>query len=143
METGVECVDPAAPIAVECTASQDNNGCSNVLSCPLDKKVTSIKAACNLESGSVTDAELAQVPAGNVRVVTASQNPNDGKCYVLGTAVSTGTTPVPVQITWRAFESGWPVTIPDENGVRSVNVGCIEKDSNGGDCHVRAEFTCE
>jgi len=143
IEPDVDCLDPDAPIAIECTASQDNNGCSNILSCPLGTKVSSVKAACNLESGSVTDAQLAGVPAGNVRVVKASDNVKDGKCYVLSAAVSTGTTPVPVQMTWTAVQSGRSVTIPNENGVRTVSVGCSERDSNGGDCHVRAEFTCE
>jgi hypothetical protein len=142
-ETDLACPEPGTPIPVECRATQDNNGCQNILSCPLGQKVTSVKAACNLELGSVTDAELALVPAGNVRVVRVSDIPSDGACYVLGASASTGTRPVTIQQTYNLFQSGWPVTIPLHNGVRTVNIGCKEKDSSGGDCHVRAEFTCE
>jgi hypothetical protein len=139
----------------------DNNGCSNVLSCPVGKRVVNIRAACNLESGSVSDSQLAGVPWGNVRVVKDSEtNVNNGKCYALSAAISSGTKFLPPQTTWSVLERAWhtntyplsqgpppspvevQVILPNAPGVRSVNVGCSEKDSNGGDCHVRAEFTC-
>jgi hypothetical protein len=124
-----ECVRPELgdPIAVGCQVTDDNNGCQNVKSCPLGQHVKSVTAACNLEFGSVTDTEFAQVPAGNVKVVRVSDPGSNGVCYVLGAAVASGTVRV----------------APQNPGVRSVNVACKEKDANGGDCHVRAVFTCE
>jgi hypothetical protein len=121
------CPEPGDAISVECRAEQDNNGCQNFLSCPLGQRVASVKAACNLELGTVTDADLASVPFGSVKVVTQSQNRDDGQCYVLSARRSSAGTSA--------------VTINQD--VRTVNIGCVERDSNGGDCHVRAEFTCE
>ena len=138
------CSEPGDPIAVECRANDTNNGCQNFLSCPLGQRVTNVKAACNLENGSVTDAELASVPMGSVRVTRASDPPtSNGSCYVLNASLSTGTQSITVQKTETVYNGGWANTIPLENGVRTVNIGCKEKDANGGDCHVRAEFTCE
>jgi len=137
------CPDPGRPIDVECRADQDDDGCQTFLSCPLGQTVKWVKAACNLESGTVSDRELAEVLHYDAKVVRPSDKVSDGACYVLGTTVSVGTKPIQVQQSQDIYENGWPVTVPETNGVRTVNIGCKEKDSNGGDCHVRAQFACE
>lgn len=122
----ISCPSADAPIAFECRAEGTNDGCQNFLSCPLGQKVKWVKAACNLELGPVSDQELVGVLKYDAKVTRESDNSSDGACYVLGTTVSVGTKPITIN-----------------PGVRTVNIGCKEKDSNGGDCHVRAEFGCE
>jgi len=122
----ISCPSRSDPIHFDCRTTDDNNGCQNFLSCPVGQKVKWAKAACNLETGPVTDDQLASVPPGNLKVVRRSDNLADGGCYVLGAALADGM-----------------VGVTPNPGVRTVNIACKEKDKNGGDCHVRAEFACE
>jgi len=140
----VPCPAKTDPITVECRVHGSNDGCGNFKSCPLGTKVKSVKAACNLESGPVLYSDMRDTADGTVRVVTPSTKASDGVCYVLSQSISTGGKPLVVQqqLSWEAA-NGSQIVTPTDNGVRTVNVGCKEKDKDGGDCHVRAEFTCE
>jgi len=108
-----------------CQVSGNNAGCQKVASCPTGRRLVGASAACNLEYGSVTDAELASVPAGQVGVVRASDSVSDGWCSLGDDGTASG----------RVAIDG----IADRT---SVSLACREKDANGGDCHVRAALYC-
>lgn len=113
-------------IDFECQATGDNGGCDRFIPCPDGKYMAAVTAACNLELGRVTEDELASVPQGVLSVVRASDVVSDGRCYVLGTGIASGSTTVPVP-----------------PGIIGLNFGCRERDSNGGDCHIVGKFYCE
>lgn len=118
---------PASPnlFEFECRTLNSNAGCSKRISCPAGMVVSSVKAACNLEFGDVSDAQLANTSDGVVRVVSVSDVPDDGRCQVASTAVSTG-----------------QASIQGTQGADAITLSCHEHDENGGDCHVRALVTC-
>jgi hypothetical protein len=112
-------------VPYDCSVSGSNTGCSEAPACPIGTRIAGITAACNLESGSVTDAQLASVPGNTIDVVRASDNVSDGRCWVYNTSVSSG-----------------EATIEDVLDRRSTPVGCRESDSNGGDCQIRGNLYC-
>ena len=118
---------PAVPnlFEFECRALNDNNGCSRRIGCPIGMVVSTVKAACNLEFGEVSDAQLTGTSNGVMRVVSASDNPADGHCQVGSTAISTGQT-----------------AIQGAQGAEAITLSCSEYDETGGECHVRALVTC-
>jgi hypothetical protein len=109
-----------------CKVTGNNNGCQVNAHCPSGKRVIAARAACNLEWGSVSSSQLAQVPINRVRVVRASDNPTVGMCRVHQTTLSTG------ERTIKGLPAGSWLTL-----------ACREHDKNGGDCHVSARLYCQ
>ena len=118
---------PPQKVAFECKVEGNNDGCTKTVSCPEGQKISSVKAACNLESGSVSDAELASMGDGQISIVRESDGWRQGLCKVGPTQAKRGNK----GISW---------TVARET---SIEVSCTEKDKNGGDCHVRGELTCQ
>jgi len=109
----------------DCQVSGNNYGCYRTASCPYaNSQLIGAVAACNLETGSVSDSQVASVPTNEVRVVRASDIVSDGRCTVGSTVLSQG------QQTITGL------------GSTSTSVSCKEHDSNGGDCEVRGALYC-
>jgi hypothetical protein len=109
-----------------CKVTDDDDGCEVHAHCPPGKRVIAVKAACNLEYGTVSTSQLAQVPIDRVEVVRPSDIVSAGTCRVHQTTLSSGT---------RTVEG-----IPAGGSLR---LGCKEHDKNGGDCHVLARLYCQ
>jgi len=110
---------------VSCQVEHDNNGCERVFKAFEGYKIVGVKAACNLEYGSVSDSQLNAVPANTLKVVKQSDHrwlETRGYCYVGNTKIT-----------------GGKKTIGSINGVDRIHLGCREHDKNGGDCHILAE----
>jgi len=116
-------VSQVSQVDFECQASGNNNGCQKTVRVPLGKKIVGAKAACNLEFGTVSSADLNGVPANSVKVLRASDNASEGSCTLGNTSISSG----------QAAVSGI-------NGLSRASFGCSERDSNGGDCHVKGRL---
>jgi hypothetical protein len=130
-------------VPINCPINGDDRGCHQTVFCPAGTKVVGAVAACNLEYGTVSDAELAMVPPNLLHVATFSDHLEDGSCYVGNNAV----------VGEIAFSSGFPIEpyIPESAvqspirgivGLDRVAVGCQEHDKNGGDCQVRGSLYC-
>jgi hypothetical protein len=111
-------------IPFDCRVSGDNRGCSKQVWCPSGVIVGAV-AACNLESGAVSDEDIRTLPIDLMVVVQASDNVSSGVCQVGGNRISKGSRP-----------------ITGLDGRRSVKVKCEEHDRNGGDCHIRGVLYC-
>jgi len=111
----------------ECQVSSNNSGCRQQVSCPSGYVVSTAKAACNLEYGSVSTTQLDGTPNGSIRITKASDNVSDGSCFVGSTKASSGTRTISSSI----------------RGLGSMDFGCREHDKNGGDCHVRGVVSCK
>jgi hypothetical protein len=138
-DTGSLCSTRRVPI--DCEISGNNNGCQKRVSCPAGTRAVGAVAACNLENGAVSDAELAAVPPHLIHAARLSDTIRNGRCYVQNNAVEGSTaigTVVAVTIPRGAVQS----TIRGIAGRRQVTVGCKEQDENGGDCHIRGWLYC-
>ena len=113
-------------VPFSCQVSGNNDGCSEQVSCGPGQRIVGVKAACNLESGSVSDAEMADVSINMLKVIRPSDSVLSGVCRVASTAVMQ-----------RAGD------ISNVLGRMSVPVFCREHDENGGDCHIRGVLFCK
>jgi parallel beta-helix repeat protein len=114
-------------VSFGCQVSGSNSGCSGVATCPKgSRQVLAARAACNLESGTVSNATLASVGPNQVSVVRASDNVEEGLCCVGDTCLYSGT-----------------ATTRGPAGALSTAFGCREHDENGGDCHILGTLYCQ
>lgn len=109
-----------------CAVSGNNAGCTASVTCPPRTRLVGLKAACNLESGSVSDAELAATAFDALRVATPSDIASDGECRVGSQGIATGS----VDMTPQLGTAG------------ALAASCHERDSNGGDCAVKGQALC-
>jgi hypothetical protein len=116
---------PVQAVEIDCRVSASNDGCETVVRCPAGTTVVRAKAACNLEYGAVTDAQLAGVPGSSLMVVVPSDHVEEGSCWVHQTRVNDG---------HERIEGVARLT--------QVSAGCQEHDKNGGDCHIRGTLLC-
>lgn len=115
---------PEQRVDFGCQKNDSNAGCQSMAHCPAGKHITRLKAACNLESGSVTDAQLSTVPENALRVLKPSSTVHEGRCWTNTAVTSSGT----------IAASGV--------GYQSVTAGCRERDDNGGDCQIKGTMYC-
>ena len=115
--------NPVGQMDFGCNAAGNNSGCQKTFSVPRGKKIVGAKAACNLEFGTISSANVDAVPANVVTVLRASDDASDGRCTVGGTSIR------------RSMAA-----ISGINGLNSVSVGCREQDANGGDCSIKARL---
>jgi parallel beta-helix repeat protein len=106
----------------ECRASGTNAGCQRTAACPAGKRIVGAAAACNLEYGTASEADLAP---GAITVTRASDVVSDGRCVLGGARASQG----------RVAVTG----VVDRE---SVSFACSERDANGGDCHIVTALYC-
>jgi hypothetical protein len=116
-------VSQVGSVDFECQATGNNQGCQKTVFVPAGKKIIGAKAACNLEFGTVSAADLNGVPANSVKVLRASDTVLNGGCTLGSTSISSG----------QAAVSGII-------GQNRVSIGCRERDSNGGDCHIKGRL---
>jgi hypothetical protein len=150
IKSGPDPILPPPPpnIGFSCQVIGDNDGChkfgKKAVRCPTGMKVVHAKAACNLERGSVTPAQLAAVPKDTIRVLRASDRPSEGFCYV-----GKCEPPAPPAIAWspslcrNLAQDAGNHAIENISKWTSVEVGCAEYDKNGGDCHIVGALYCE
>jgi hypothetical protein len=112
-------------VTVDCAVDGNNDGCRRRATCPPGKRIVAARAACSLETSSVTSSRLSGVPGNVLAVVERSDSRYDGVCWVGDTSRRSGQT-----------------HIADVLGERGVEIGCKEHDSNGGDCEIRATLYC-
>lgn len=127
-------------VDMDCRVAGNNDGCRRTVSCPTGTKIVGALAACNLESGSVTDEELRKVPAHLIHVTRLSDYVPSGSCFVGDNSV-TGLLASPQTgfvIPQRSVQSA----IRGIAGRTQVTVGCNEYDDNGGDCDIRGWLYC-
>ncbi len=117
---------PAEKVTFGCRVTGSNAGCSGTRACPAGKQLMSVRTACNLEYGPVSDAELAATSWDRIQVVRASDNVSDGRCWVSSVSLS----------------SGIKDSFPALGTATSFAYGCREHDENGGDCAIRGEALC-
>ena len=111
----------------ECRVTGNNRGCRFTATCPTGKRVIAARAACNLEWGSVSSTQLAAVPIDQLQVVRPSDYVWSGYCGLHRAGTYAGTTQL----------SDMP------SNDRSIGGVCREHDTNGGDCHIKAEIYCQ
>lgn len=110
----------------ECHAEGDDAGCSTTARCPAGStEIIGATAACNLEYGTVSSAQLAGVSPGQVAVLRESDDAAQGQCRVGSTTVQRRRSPA---------RGG--------SGRVTTQASCREHDKNGGDCHVRGTLYC-
>ena len=120
-------------VPFECQVTDSNGGCQATAFCPAGKKIVGARAACNLEFGTVSSADLGAVPLDGfgagitdfLKVVRASDVLTQGSCNLGNTKLNAGATPLTGLV-----------------GLGSASFGCREKDSNGGDCHIKGTLYC-
>lgn len=109
----------------ECRVEGNNDGCERIARCPRGRRIVGASAACNLEFGTVSSTDLNGVSANFVKVLRASDNASEGSCTIGSTSIRSG----------QAAVSGI-------NGLDRASFGCRERDSNGGDCHIKGTLYC-
>lgn len=114
---------PVRQMDVDCTVTGTNGGCQKPVSVPAGTKIVGAKAACNLEQGAVSSADLDAVPANVMQVLRASDEASQGRCTVGNTSIGTSM-----------------AGIAGINGLTSVSVACREHDANGGDCSMKVRL---
>ncbi len=113
-----------APKSFGCTATNSNAGCSGTVTCTgTGARMVGAVAACNLELGSVTTAQLNALAGNTLSVVRASDVVSDGACTFASTTRSSGT---------AALTVGQP----------QASFHCHERDSDGGDCNLAGTAYC-
>lgn len=113
-------------VDINCSQTGSNDWCETTARCPARHRVVGAKAACNLETQSINDAQVAALGFNQLQVVRASDNKSAGECYI-GFA--------------RAREGS--AIVRGVRGFPRVAAGCREHDKNGGDCRVRGEIYCQ
>jgi hypothetical protein len=113
-------------VPIDCSVRSSNDGCETVVSCPSRTKIRTVRAACNLEHGSVTVEQVASVEQGYMEVVRPSDHVEEGRCWVGGIQLGSG-----------------HAATTSSAGLTRVTVGCQEHDQNGGDCHIRGLLYCD
>lgn len=113
-------------IAFDCQVSGNNRGCQKVIACPTGKKLLGAKAACNLESGTISPEVMTGLSPNLIKVIRASDTTSAGSCHVGFNKLQIG-------------QKG----ITSIKGFPSVEVGCKEHDKNGGDCHIKGVLYCK
>ncbi|MFO0726054.1 MAG: right-handed parallel beta-helix repeat-containing protein [Myxococcota bacterium] len=107
-----------------CQVSGSDAGCSRSFSCPAGTRLTAVRAACDLETGSLAVAQLNTTAWHNLRVARASDRVSDGGCFVGAASAASGAVAADV---FRATGASY---------------GCHEHDSNGGDCQILGQALC-
>jgi parallel beta-helix repeat protein len=77
-------------IAFDCPISGNNGGCKKPISCPAGMKIVGIKAACNLETITINEDQLGNVPLNTLKVVKQSDYYPWGSCAVDSYILSRG-----------------------------------------------------
>lgn len=109
-----------------CRVEGDNAGCEDIVRCPAGQRILGARAACNLEFGEVRGTSVGDLGFDRLAVVRESDNRDDGECWVGFNRISSGESDI-------RFIRTFP----------SVGYGCKERDSNGGDCHIRGSLYCQ
>lgn len=113
-------------VPFQCTAESNDSGCNGIARCPAGMKAKAIKAACHLESGPVTEEELAKTPWSFAGIVKRSDRIVEGVCRVGNVDVS---------------EYGARLGGLSPNA--RIPFSCRERDNNGGDCNIQVTLACE
>jgi len=129
-------------VPIDCRTSGNNRGCQQTISCPAGTRVVGAVAACDLENGAVSDAQLATVPPHLIHVAKLSDNIASGSCYVEGNAIVSPRGVFGVAQTASVPQSAVQTFIRGIAGRTRVAVGCKEHDENGGDCQIRGSLYC-
>ncbi|MCL1127556.1 hypothetical protein [Shewanella surugensis] len=108
----------------DCLIYGNSSGCYKYITCPSNKVNASVKAACNLEYGTVSSSD---VPLwGHIDVIRQSDNTSSSECYVNGVSINTENRHTHVGGSYG----------------NATYVGCKEQDNNGGDCHIKGQQIC-
>jgi hypothetical protein len=111
-----------------CSKNDSNGGCRVNAKCDAADIIVSTKMACNLESSSLNSDILNSIPKDRLVVVTPSEKVNDGICNLSpGGFVRSGS----LALDLAPLKTG------------STTASCRELDSNGGDCKLIIQLTCQ
>lgn len=109
-----------------CSRQGSNAGASCLAGCPQGQTVFAAKAACNLETTSLSRTVIDRQGWGTLTVSVASDETADGKCRLGETEISENTV---------------PISVPQN--VRRLEASCREHDKNGGDCSIAGTLICQ
>lgn len=112
-------------VPFSCSVTGDNSGCRGEVRCAEGETLVGAHAACNLEYGPVSDAELASVPRDALWVLRWSDVPQQGRCWIGELGAAAGEVPLAGRVRGS-----------------STAFGCREHDRNGGDCAIRGLAYC-
>jgi hypothetical protein len=121
---------PVSNASFECQVSNNNSGCSKMVSCPMGKTLVGVKAACNLEYGLVTSTFLGALGDDSMAVERASDHIAEGSC-----SVTTG-------LKQTSLGSGNKSLVGSFGRHNNFTAFCRENDQNGGDCHIKGIYQC-
>ncbi|WP_298775793.1 hypothetical protein [uncultured Shewanella sp.] len=111
-------------VEFECQIETDSYGCYEYATCPDNKISAAVRAACNLEWGSVS---LSDLPLwGHMDIIRESDTLPDSECLVHETS--------------NYLENSHNHAYPSYNN--QTFIGCKEHDQNGGDCHILGQQIC-
>lgn len=116
---------PSQNMQFDCSTTSSNAGCDRLVSCGTGRTIRSIKAACNLEYGSVSWDEVKKQSDNTLQVDRASDHVGEGACSVDNTIIHQGT-----------------ASLKNMIGANQVRVRCREHDKNGGDCEIKGIILC-
>lgn len=109
----------------DCLIYGSSGGCFKYIACSDANKVSaSVKAACNLEYGTVASSDLPLW--GHIDVIKQSDSTSNSQCYVNGVVVNTENKHTHVGGSYG----------------NATYIGCKEYDKNGGDCHIKGQQIC-
>ncbi len=111
-------------VEFECKVETNSYGCYKYATCPDNKISASVRAACNLEWGSVSLYDLPHW--GHIDVIRESDTLPDSECLVHETS--------------SYLEDSHTNAYPSYNN--QMFIGCKEHDQNGGDCHILGQQIC-
>jgi parallel beta-helix repeat protein len=106
-----------------CFRTGSNDECTKQIACNAGDTIYAVKAACNLEWGSVAKSQVNKLSPNTLSVIRSSNRPNS-ICEIGLTNITAGSEMV------------------DPILKNSVNVKCGDQEMNGGDCHIYGVATC-
>lgn len=117
---------PVKTVNFSCQVNANNAGCREQVRCPEGTLIVGVRAACNLEYGSVSNQSLKNVSNNTLEVLRASDRQRDGLCQLDNIGIAAG-----------------KITLNKLLGNQYINYSCDEHDSNGGDCHIKGQLLCQ
>lgn len=108
----------------KCSVRGDNDGCEKALACGPHKRLSALKARCNLEVGGIHRDALSNAAWNSLVVQRESDVVDEGHCQAAAYDIASGGTQL-------------LGTLPNP-----VRVGCREHDEDGGECRIEGDYVC-
>lgn len=115
------------PYYKECNVQGSNEGCFTKFTCPKGTRIHAVKAACNLETPTISKMALYEMgKESKIKIVRSSLTKEGSLCSVNDISLNEG-----------------EMSLSSLVGQDILRLSCKETEKNGGDCAVKAEVYCE